>query len=227
VGGNGRGCLTVSVCAGTGRTESRTRNPTSAPRKHIAFISNLPGPATQLQPARSATLTNAQCSAVAPCERVRVLEKSARRSEDKSTTTCPHPRYHPCGASSRPSRAAPTENAIRACRRGAGIYCRGMIDALKLIACVFASPPPLATERAAASSRSFRRAAPDQRSSGVKAARTPQAAVKLIPSDCRLGVIRSLRSPTLRRLRTKPPWRSRRKYLRKAVSSPPAARSRR
>src|ERR1700730_15849158 len=53
------------------------------------------------------------------------------------------------------------------------------------------------------------------------------AAASEMPSASRSGATRLVNTPTLRMLRTSPAWRSRRKNLRNAVSSPPAARWRR
>src|SRR5882724_10215078 len=59
------------------------------------------------------------------------------------------------------------------------------------------------------------------------APRARHAAASEMPSASRSGATRLVNTPTLRMLRTSPAWRSRRKNLRNAVSSPPAARWRR
>src|SRR5215471_10520565 len=61
----------------------------------------------------------------------------------------------------------------------------------------------------------------------AKPARQAHAAASEMPSASRSGAMRGVKTPTLVRFRTNPACRSRRKYLRNAVSSPPAARSRR
>src|SRR5262249_39258653 len=74
--------------------------------------------------------------------------------------------------------------------------------------------------------RERRRTAPEPRVPDLSRA-AGQAAASEIPSDSSPGVTREVKSPMRWRFLTSEVWRSRRKNFRKAVSAPPAARSRR